>query len=73
MSAHHEVLDAVGSKEHALETGSTSHAVAYVGLTWADGETTWGAGQHTDIMVASVKALASAINNHEWRRQSELF
>ena len=33
-------------KEHALETGSTSHAVAYVGLTWADGETTWGAGQH---------------------------
>ena len=60
-------------KEHALETGSTSHAVAYVGLTWADGETTWGAGQHTDIMVASVKALASAINNHEWRRQSELF
>ena len=60
-------------KEHALETGSTSHAVAYVGLTWGDGETTWGAGQHTDIMVASVKALASAINNHEWRRQSELF
>ena len=51
-------------KEHALETGSTSHAVAYVGLEWQDGSVSWGAGQHTDIIMASVKALASAINNH---------
>ena len=50
-------------KEHALEAGSTSHAVAYVGLEWSDGSVSWGAGQHTDIMMASVKALASAINN----------
>ena len=52
-------------KEHALETGSTSHAVAYVGLEWTDGSVSWGAGQHTDIIMASVKALASAINNHK--------
>ena len=51
-------------KEHALEAGSTSHAVAYVGLEWADGAVSWGAGQHPDIMMASVRALASAINNH---------
>ncbi len=51
--------------EHALETGSTSQAVAYVGLEWADGQVTWGAGLHTDIVVASVHALASAINNHQ--------
>ena len=51
-------------KEHALETGSTSQAVAYVGLQWADGGISWGAGQNTDIMLASVKALASAINNY---------
>lgn len=50
--------------EHALERGSTSHAVAYVGLLWEDGTTTWGSGKNTDIMVASVNALASAINNH---------
>lgn len=49
--------------EHALETGSTSKAVAYVGLTWADGTVTWGAGQNTDIIVASVAALVSAYNN----------
>ena len=59
-------------KEHALETGSTSHAVAYVGLTWADGETTWGAGQHTRYHAwPAVKALWQApVNNHEWRRQT---
>ncbi len=49
--------------EHALETGSSSKAVAYVGLSWGDGKVTWGAGQHTDIIVASVTALVSAYNN----------
>lgn len=49
--------------EHAVETGSSSKAVAYVGLAWADGTVTWGAGQHTDIILASVTALVSAYNN----------
>ena len=49
--------------EHALETGSSSKAVAYVGLSWEDGSETWGAGQHTDIILASVAALVSAYNN----------
>lgn len=49
--------------EHALETGSSSKAVAYVGLQWADGNITWGAGRHTDIILASVAALVSAYNN----------
>ena len=34
-----------------------------VGLRWADGSTTWGAGTDTDIIQAGVKALASAVNN----------
>ena len=49
--------------EHALETGSTSQAVAYVGLQWGSGAVTWGAGTDSDIMTASVRALVSAINN----------
>lgn len=53
--------------EHALETGSSSKAVAYVGLTWDDDTVTWGAGQHTDIILASVAALASAYNNKQRR------
>ena len=49
--------------EHSLTTGSTSEAATYVGLKWGDGAVTWGAGTDTDIIVASVKALVSAINN----------
>lgn len=49
--------------EHALETGSSSTAVAYVGLSWDDGIVSWGAGRHTDIILASVAALVSAYNN----------
>ena len=52
-------------QEHALEIGSTSQAVAYVGLQWPDGQTTWGAGQHNDIISTSISALTSAINNHK--------
>ena len=48
--------------EHALGTGSKSKAMAYVGLGWADGTSSWGAGLHTDIIVASVAALVSAYN-----------
>jgi 2-isopropylmalate synthase len=50
--------------EHSLDGGSTSRAASYVGLTWADGTVTWGAGGHTDIIVAGINALVSAINNH---------
>ena len=49
--------------EHSLTTGSTSQAATYVGLKWADGAVPWGAGTDNDIIVASVKALVSAINN----------
>ena len=49
--------------QHALEQGSTSRAISYVGLKWGSGTVTWGAGTDTDVMTASVKALISAINN----------
>ena len=49
--------------EHSLDEGSTSRAASYVGLTWGDGTVTWGAGTDTDIIVAGIKALVSAINN----------
>ena len=49
--------------EHSLDEGSTSRAASYVGLTWGDGSVTWGAGTNTDIIVAGIQALVSAINN----------
>lgn len=48
--------------EHALEIGSTSRAIAYIGITDEDGKVTWGAGMDTDIITASILALFSAIN-----------
>ena len=48
--------------EHALEHGSSSEAAAYVGIQ-TEGGVYWGAGIDTDIIVASVNALVSAINN----------
>lgn len=49
-------------EEHALQTGSNSQAVAYVGLETMDGAVTWGAGIKDDIIDASVFALISAVN-----------
>lgn len=49
--------------EHSLDEGSTSRAASYVGLEWGDGIVTWGAGTDTDIIVAGIHALVSAINN----------
>ena len=51
--------------EHTLNGahGSSAHAASYVGVVWGDGSTTWGAGTDTDIIVAGIRALVSAINN----------
>ena len=49
-------------QEHSLERGSTSRAIAYVGITADSGKTFWGSGIHTDIASASIYALFSAVN-----------
>ena len=49
--------------EHALEEGSTSKAVSYVGILTEDGKMSWGVGIHDDIIASSIYALFSAINN----------
>ena len=51
--------------EHAIEQSSKSKAAAFVGITSAIGKVSWGVGIDTDIIVASVKALVSAINNSD--------
>ncbi len=49
-------------KEHALEMGSKSQAVSYIGVKATDGNVYWGCGIDVDIMASSIKALFSAIN-----------
>ena len=48
--------------EHALERKSNSEACTYVGISY-DGKMYWGVGRDNDIIVSSVKALVSAVNN----------
>lgn len=48
--------------EHALTAESSSAAVTYVSITFADGSVSWGVGVHDDIISASINALVSAIN-----------
>lgn len=48
--------------EHALDRGSDSRAAAYVGIDGPDGGIVWGAGEHHDIITASILGLISAVN-----------
>lgn len=48
--------------EHALTGGSSSKAVSYIMITDGENREFWGAGVDTDIIVASIKALLSAMN-----------
>lgn len=48
--------------QHALERGSKSRAISYIGVTAADGRKVWGCGIDEDIMTSSVKALFSVVN-----------
>ncbi len=52
----------VGYEQHALEDGSRSQAISYVGVE-SGGKTYWGAGVDDDIIKSSYKALTSAVNN----------
>lgn len=49
-------------EEHALEQGSSSRAVSYVGIDPGNGTTVWGAGVHEDIIASSIISLISAVN-----------
>jgi 2-isopropylmalate synthase len=48
--------------EHALGSGEEAAAIAYIQIKRADGRARWGAGVDTNIELASVKAVLSALN-----------
>ncbi|HEY1171720.1 MAG TPA: 2-isopropylmalate synthase [Verrucomicrobiae bacterium] len=49
-------------KEHALGAGDSASAIAYIQIKLPDGKTRWGAGVDTNIELASIKAIISALN-----------
>ncbi len=48
--------------EHALSSGEEAAAIAYIQIKHANGQTLWGAGVDTNIELASVRAVMSALN-----------
>lgn len=52
----------VGYEQHAMSDGSGARALSYVGVEM-NGNTSWGAGMHSDIIRSSVCALVCALNN----------
>jgi len=49
-------------REHALSAGSCASAISYIQIKTADGRVRWGAGVDTNIELASMKAVLSALN-----------
>ena len=48
--------------EHAMSSGEGAAAIAYIQIKAADGKSRWGAGVDTNIELASIKAVLSALN-----------
>ena len=57
-------------EEHSLTKGSSSKAVAYVGII-CNGKTFWGVGIDPDIIRASIEALIVAVNKIEELRSAD--
>jgi 2-isopropylmalate synthase len=49
-------------KQHALSSGTEASAIAYIQIKLPDGRTRWGAGIDTNIELAPIKAVLSALN-----------
>jgi 2-isopropylmalate synthase len=48
--------------EHALSSSESAAAISYIQIKTADGKSRWGAGVDTNIELASIKAVLSALN-----------
>lgn len=55
-------FEVVTFREQSLSSGTEASALAYVQIKRGDGKTSWGAGVDTNIELASIKAVLSAVN-----------
>ncbi len=58
-TARFEIAD---FKQHALSAGTEASAIAYIQIRLPGGKTQWGAAVDTNIELASIKAVLSAVN-----------
>ena len=61
----------VDYKEHAINTGSDSQAVAYIHLRTPDNQDVFGVGMDHNISMASIKGVLSAINRAKTLEQKK--
>jgi 2-isopropylmalate synthase len=55
-------FEVVNFREQSLSSGTEASALAYVQIKLASGRAVWGAGVDTNIELASIKAVISAVN-----------
>jgi 2-isopropylmalate synthase len=59
---HQLQFEITNFSEHALSSGEEAAAIAYIQIKHGNGQLRWGAGVDTNIELASVKAVLSALN-----------
>lgn len=55
-------FEVVSYREQSLAAGTEASAISYIQIKLASGKTVWGAGVDTNIELASIKAVVSAVN-----------
>jgi len=55
-------FDVLNYAEHSLGSGAEAKAVSYIQIKTEAGRTFYGAGTHTNIELASIRAIVSALN-----------
>ena len=61
-------FDVLSYAEHSLGSGAEARAVSYIQIKTARGQTCFGAGIDTNIELASIKAIVSALNRSLGKR-----
>ena len=59
------VFNITSFHEHAIGSGSNTHAMAYVQITFEDGTSKWGVGKSSNVGRAGIAAVVSALNFEE--------
>jgi 2-isopropylmalate synthase len=59
--------------EHSLSQGASAQAVAYIQIQMLSGQTFFGAGIETNIDIASIKAVLSALNRAQTKQRQVVY
>jgi 2-isopropylmalate synthase len=62
VSAGAPKFEVLNYREQSLSSGTEASAIAYIQAKFADGRTKWGAGVDTNVELAAIKAVLSAVN-----------